>query len=112
MSEAKFTKGVWSVGRRGSVISTESDGITINGGTGSDADIYYGGNLICESVSDNNASLIAAAPDMYHQVVNYRHLLECIVNAAGFVNSSGLDSFKEYLEEVEAVLSKARGEHQ
>lgn len=31
---------------------------------GSDDVAYYGGHLICESVNDANASLIAAAPEM------------------------------------------------
>lgn len=102
MSEAKFTKGVWSVGRRGSVISTESDGITINGGTGADADIYYGGNLICESVSDNNATLIAAAPELYDA-------LNDVVDS--YKKNEGISIDIAPIIKAKAVLSKARGEH-
>lgn len=88
MSEAKFTKGVWSVGRKGSVVSTESDGITINGGTGEGAIYYYGGNLICESVSENNVNLLAAAPELYGAAVKAIALLESL-------GMSGSDEYQE-----------------
>lgn len=90
MSEAKFTKGVWSAGRKGSVVSTESNGITINGAVGEDAVSCYGGNLICESVSENNAHLIAAAPDMYRlleRLTDHSNSTKCIVHLLGEADS-------------------------
>lgn len=59
------TKGPWRIGKHtNSVISDNSNGLEINGATGEEAVKYYGGNLICESVSIENAKLIAAAPDL------------------------------------------------
>lgn len=63
--ETKFNKGEWSVGKGSCVVSTTEDAITIGGATGKGAIYYYGGNLICESVSSENAKLIAAAPTMF-----------------------------------------------
>lgn len=58
------TPGPWKVGKGSWVISENSEGINVSGGTGEEACKYYGGNLICESVGNSNAHLIAAAPDM------------------------------------------------
>lgn len=71
MSEPRFTKGEWRVSKNGNgVVSNECNGITIGGAFGEEAVGYYGGNLICESVSNDNANLIAAAPDMYRFIEN------------------------------------------
>ena len=63
-----FTPGKWKKGRIGSVVSDSNIGISINGGFDADAIRYYGGYLICESVSDGNASLIQIAPEMYRML--------------------------------------------
>jgi len=63
--EFKGTKGEWTVGKsHGCVVSDDSTGGLVRGATGEDAIKYYGGNLICESVSNENAQLIAAAPEL------------------------------------------------
>lgn len=59
--EIKHTPAPWKIGIPGTVISDSSEGITIGGAINKK---YYGGNLICESVSYNNAKLIAAAPEL------------------------------------------------
>lgn len=63
-----YTAGPWRVGRRGSCVVADQPTPEI---AGSDDVEYYGGHLICESVSQANAKLIAVAPEM-------RELLETI----------------------------------
>lgn len=56
----EHTPGPWRIGNGSFIISDHpAPGIT-----GSDDVQYYGGHLICESVSQANARLIAAAPDL------------------------------------------------
>ena len=56
----EHTPGPWHVGNGSFVISDyPAPGII-----GSDDVHHYGGHLICESVSQANACLIAAAPDL------------------------------------------------
>ncbi len=51
----------WSIGNTGgSIISDKSDGITISGGVGEEADKFYGGTLVGESMNDNVAKMIIA----------------------------------------------------
>lgn len=65
MGNSKHTPGPWKVGKLDSVVVSDSDkNLTINGATGKENTDYYGGNLICESVSSCNAKLIAAAPEL------------------------------------------------
>lgn len=61
MSEMRHTKGPWRHGVGHTVVSDHANGIEINGALVPE---YYGGNMIAESVSPNNAHLIAAAPDL------------------------------------------------
>ncbi|OCB77992.1 hypothetical protein [Flavobacterium crassostreae] len=65
MENFKGTKGPWRLGiGGGSVVSDNSESLIISGAIGEEAIKYYGGNLICESVSCANAKLIAAAPEL------------------------------------------------
>lgn len=64
-----YTAGPWRVGSGSFVIADNP----APGMRGSDDVEYYGGHLICESVSQANANLIATAPEM-------RELLETIEN--------------------------------
>lgn len=94
---SNFTGGKWSVGRNGGcVVSTESNGLTVGGATDTE---YYGGNLICESVSPCNASLLAASRDLYLAAKN----------ASVFLDALGYSSSDEY-QELIASLGKAEGE--
>lgn len=61
----KHTPTPWRVGRPGTVVSDSADGLTINGATGADNVEYYGGNLIAESVSEENAAFIVRAVNFY-----------------------------------------------
>ena len=61
----KHTPGPWRAGSgtggKGSVVS---DQLAVGALGGSDAVDYYGGNLIAESVAQENIPLIAAAPQL------------------------------------------------
>lgn len=54
----------------GCVVSENIESLTIRGAIGDEAIKYYGGNLICESVSKANARLIAAAPELLESLLN------------------------------------------
>jgi hypothetical protein len=70
MAEFKGTKGPWEIGKYNScVISKNDESLSIRGSVGEDAIEYYGGNLICESVSKSNAKLIAAAPELLEALI-------------------------------------------
>ena len=84
---SEYTKGEWKVGKNGSsVVSNSDEGLTINGATGDDAIKYYGGNLICESVSKANALLISKAPEM----------LEAMQDFCNRVDNGEVKSIKTY----------------
>lgn len=98
-----FTKGTWSVGKNNScVISTEINGLTVSGATGEYAVSYYGGNLICESVSANNVSLLAAAPDLYKE-------LDALLDALAATPELNLGSWGIDTDSAKAAIAKARG---
>ena len=62
----KVTPGPWRVGNSGGVVSD----LPIDGGVPGTADVeYYGGHLICETVTSANAKLIAAAPDLLDALI-------------------------------------------
>jgi hypothetical protein len=71
--ELKHTQGPWRAGSgtggKGSVIS---DQLAVGALGGSDAIDYYGGNLIAESVAQENIPLIAAAPELLNVVIMIR----------------------------------------
>lgn len=66
-----YTEGNWKVGRPGTVVSdTVPEKWPDN--TGHDDKNYYGGFLIAESVATNDdARLIASAPDMEHALRSF-----------------------------------------
>ena len=55
------TPGPWRISRNGGAVVADTP---IPEMRGSDDTSYYGGHLICESVVDRNARLIASAPDL------------------------------------------------
>lgn len=55
----KWTPEPWKIGDR-TVLSESEEGLSINGAIGEDALKYYGGYLIGESISSNNAERIVA----------------------------------------------------
>jgi hypothetical protein len=71
--ELKHTPGPWRAGSgtggKGSVVS---DQLAAGALSGSDAVEYYGGNLIAESVAQENIPLIAAAPALLDVVIMVR----------------------------------------
>jgi len=92
MSEAKFTKGEWTVNDEGGLIEINSMSGTVGTVWGFDPD-HTGCNISEESHC--NAHLIAAAPDMYA-------MLEKLTQPYG------MEDFSH--DEVEQLLAKARGE--
>lgn len=57
----------WSIGKPGGCVITDTpDGLPKESGhSGQDANKYYGGSLVCESIwRKKDAALISAAPDM------------------------------------------------
>jgi hypothetical protein len=91
----EHTPGPWRIGRGTSIVAdAPAPGIG-----GSDEVEYYGGHLICESVNEPNARLIAAAPDL---------LLAC---------QAAYDAMMQYdfgtltlAPQLKAAIAKARGE--
>jgi hypothetical protein len=83
--ETKHSKGTWSVGRPGTVITDCPDGFTKYTGHGGKAAVnYYGGYLIAESIiKPADAKLMAAAPEMYEHLI-------AIVNGTAFDKETGL----------------------
>jgi len=61
--ETKYTKGNWALGNAKSCVVTNAEP-ELNSSDTKESILYYGGVLICESCSEANAKLIAAAPDL------------------------------------------------
>jgi len=101
---AKHTPGPWKIGK-GSFVIADSPAPGIRG---SDMIEYYGGHLICESVSEENAYLIAAAPDLLES-------LEGIVSASTDKWETSYADFKEQFmpwaqNVAKTAIAKAKGE--
>jgi hypothetical protein len=89
MEKFKGTPGPWRVGKRGGCVVCDSDkGLTISGAIGEQAIEYYGGNLIGESISIDNAKLIAAAPELLESL---QWLVSQIKNLEGEISLFGMD---------------------
>ena len=94
----------WSIGKMGGTVITDTtDGLPENSGhMGTDANKYYGGALVCESIwRRKDAVLISAAPD----------LLEACSKAIAILQAQGINSEnrivgKQY-QEIEAAIKKA-----
>lgn len=98
--EAKFNQGEWSVGKTGScVVSTTPDNITIKGAIGDEATEYYGGNLIGESISPDNAKFIALAPEMYKALCE-------IAEGKGRYNPDKLQHAANCIEDMKALAKE------
>ena len=94
-TEQKHTPGPWRVGDGSFVIGNHpAPGIT-----GSDDVHHYGGHLICESVSQANARLIAAAPE----------LLEAAKQALQVFVDQGWDDDLSAAKSLKAAIAKAEG---
>lgn len=94
--KTKFTPGPWRVGKDGGSIVADSP----VGGHEQDEQTteYYGGQVICETVSDCNKPLIAAAPKL---------LEECKLCRDIFLKLSQI--FAENSRFLEIVIAKAEG---
>ena len=94
--KTKHSKGKWSVGIAGTVVTDNGEGFSYS--TGHSETTYYGGFLIAESICKNaDAKLMAASPDLLES------LQECVV-AMKIVNSSAI---KPFIERAEIAIKKA-----
>lgn len=71
----KHTKTPWRVGRKGTVVSDSRGTLTIGG---FDDIEYYDGNLIAESVSDENAAFIVRAVNFYTAPIRFWRWLKTL----------------------------------
>jgi hypothetical protein len=108
VSEAKFTRGPWSVGGDGGFIKTIKNQLQIQPTIGC---AYGAGDEV-----KANAHLIAAAPDLYNAleaaiewVESSSHGDNCFLHDSGEYNRCfcGKDSLENYIDQ---ILAKARGE--
>lgn len=61
-----FTPGPWRVGKRGAVVTAVvTDQQVYATPAPPSVRTYYGGEVICETVTGGNAALIRCAPDMH-----------------------------------------------
>lgn len=98
------TDGPYRPGNQNSVVvSDASNGLTLNGATGKRSVDYYGGNLIAESVSPCNVSLLSASWDLLR-------LLRNLAEADRQMIGAGLSPSSTELEEAEGFLAAFDGE--
>lgn len=91
MSEAKFTKGKWS-----------SCGVFE----------YYPSSAVSEDEQKENAHLIAAAPEMYREIESEIEFLKGLMEISLTGSTKNVtDVLGEKINSKQALLAKARGEH-
>lgn len=104
MERFKGTKGNWSIGIPGTVVSDNGDNTPEN--TGHDDTEYYGGYLVCESIASKaDAQLISASPELL-RVLNGMTLS---MKAHPDYQFGRNQEFIDYVESAEEVISKALG---
>ncbi len=97
LASKTYTPGPWRIGRTGVCASVVSD-TSVPDVNGSGEVDFYGGHLICESVSLRNAPLIAAAPE----------LLEELKEAISFIQRcTDWRGEDPRIEEMRAAIAKA-----
>ena len=63
-----FTPGPWRVSEQGYVVTDNPVGPLDTSSL-----LYYGGHVVCETITPSNARLVAAAPDMYDLLLDLKH---------------------------------------
>lgn len=100
MTERKWTTGPWRIS------GSRYQAVVADGDTGHDDPFSvsaYRGHLVCESATDGNARIIAAAPDLY----------EALSGVMGYAEDGALTiDAQPFLDAAYAALAKARGETQ
>lgn len=103
------TKGEWKIGNHFSNIVTSEKPLRLSY---SDKDYdsereYYGGYIVCESVSCKaDANLIAAAPDLLEACLGAIRIKELWANSSEGSNASNQGEF-EALNKMEGMISNA-----
>ncbi|HEX2868772.1 MAG TPA: hypothetical protein VHO03_17155 [Ignavibacteriales bacterium] len=93
------TPGPWELGRSGTVVTPHP---VKNAPIGADNCTHYGGNLICESVTEANARLIAQAPDLLWACESFVVMYELSVKCSA-VDRLLLDRAKDIIEKAKGV---------
>ena len=105
--DTKHTPGPWRAGSgtggKGSVVCNQ---LAAGALSGSDAVEYYGGNLIAESVAQENIPLIAAAPELLEAL---RDLDECYCEAGQQLSREDRHRHRMTLIKARAAIAKATG---
>lgn len=110
MAEARaggaiHTGGEWSVGKTDCVVSSETDSGIVPGG---DDVAYYGGYLVCESISPNNRPIVSAAPDMFDALLAIKEKLHFIgMPGEKVCKVTGKSDWSHEIQLLEAALKKA-----
>lgn len=116
MSETKFTPGPWRYEQEGQKIWAKSvGGVRMEEANHMIADIRGWGHLQYlsngEKVQDANGFLIAAAPDMYKELEEALNVFRFYqFHHASKGHSEKEQNNKQYADNIEKVLAKARGE--
>ncbi len=97
----KHTPGPWKIGNNGSVVCNNPDKQVEM--PDQDGVRFYGGHVICETVTAANARLITASPDLL-EVLKYLLILEDDCDAAG---TEWHDAYRDAQKQARAAIAKA-----
>lgn len=104
-----WTKGPWRVGRAGAVVADHP----VPGMSGSGDIEYYGGHLIAESVTKENAPVLAASPELFDALAEYLAAdLDCSATVDGDrdANDRAINRLVDARKVAGALLARTRGE--
>lgn len=108
--EFKGTPGPWKVGKiTGCVVADSNEALTIRGSYENESKDYYGGFLIGESISNANAQLIAAAPELLESL---NELLRYAPSLDVLGDSDYDSSFKTAIKKAESTILLALGKEE
>ena len=125
MKNVKHTPGPWRKGEGGKCMKCVVADHPVPEISGSDAVEYYGGHLVCESVSEANAQFIVTACNAHDDLANrLESVLEVYEQLLIEVTGQERDNFPylypedharyesgmEKIYDIMAALAKARGE--
>lgn len=106
----KFTKSPWVIGATTDNAPFCVDAKCNNDGVTFEVCSVWGSNVDTEPCeqSQANASLIAAAPEMYQELIDAKTGFEFIIENS-LVNAIYLPALHQQVESINSILAKARG---